>query len=206
MTLWGLFAGLLGSLAIVTTSLLFLPFCHVRPDISLLRGGFEGGKAWGQKERQYFGFGMVIWGALGSVLDSFLGGWLQQSVVDTRTGRIIEGEGGAKVLISSPTSPSSMHYQKRNEVQAALEKDEDGDFSKKKEIDAKLNEKMGSPHGDGNVLGEGKAKDPTRVVESGLGLLDNNEVNFLMAVMMSLGAMGVAAWAWDVPMRSAFPF
>ncbi len=47
---------------------------------------------------------------------------------------------------------------------------------------------------------------PSRVVESGfLGLLDNNEVNFLMALTMSLGAMAVASWVWEVPMKSILP-
>ena len=67
--------------------------------------------------RNRFAFAMAIWGALGSVLDSLLGGWLQQSVVDTRTGRIVEGDGGKKVLISKG-GPNSMHYKKRAEVRA----------------------------------------------------------------------------------------
>jgi hypothetical protein len=46
---------------------------------------------------------------------------------------------------------------------------------------------------------------PSRVVESGFGLLDNNEVNFLMALAMSLGAMGIAGWVWGVPMESILP-
>ena len=40
----------------------------------------------------------------------------------------------------------------------------------------------------------------SRVVESGLDLLDNNEVNFLMAFIMSTGAMAVAGWLWDMPL------
>jgi hypothetical protein len=35
-------------------------------------------------------------------------------------------------------------------------------------------------------------------VESGRDLLDNNAVNVLMAFIMSVGAMGVASWVWDV--------
>lgn len=38
-----------------------------------------------------------MWGGLGSVLDSALGGWFQASVIDTRTGKVIEGTGGKKV-------------------------------------------------------------------------------------------------------------
>jgi hypothetical protein len=55
---------------------------------------------------------ITIWGGLGSVLDSALGGWLQASVVDTRTGKIIEGVGGKKVsLISTLRQWSLTHYR-----------------------------------------------------------------------------------------------
>lgn len=47
--------------------------------------------------------------------------------------------------------------------------------------------------------GPGRA---SRHVESGLGLLDNNAVNFLMALIMSVGGMLVAAWYWKVPLHS----
>lgn len=40
---------------------------------------------------------MTLWGALGSVLDSVLGGLLQASVVDKRSGKVVEGSGGRKV-------------------------------------------------------------------------------------------------------------
>ena len=46
---------------------------------------------------------------------------------------------------------------------------------------------------------------PSRKVESGLSILDNNEVNFIMALTMSLGAMGIAGWLWDVPFNSILP-
>ncbi|KAJ3493244.1 hypothetical protein NLG97_g4858 [Lecanicillium saksenae] len=39
---------------------------------------------------------------------------------------------------------------------------------------------------------------PSRVVESGLDLLDNNDVNFLMAVTISVGAMYLASLHWGV--------
>lgn len=38
-----------------------------------------------------------LWGGLGSLLDSALGGWFQASVVDVRSGKVIEGTGGGKV-------------------------------------------------------------------------------------------------------------
>ncbi|KAM3503482.1 hypothetical protein MY11210_008696 [Beauveria gryllotalpidicola] len=42
---------------------------------------------------------------------------------------------------------------------------------------------------------------PSRVVESGLDLLDNNDVNFVMAVTISVGAMYLASWHWGIRME-----
>lgn len=44
----------------------------------------------------------------------------------------------------------------------------------------------------------------SRKVESGLGLLDNNDVNVLMAVAMSVGGMLLAGYAWDQTLSSIF--
>ena len=46
--------------------------------------------------------------------------------------------------------------------------------------------------------------EPSRRVESGLGLLDNNAVNVLMALLMSIGGMVVAGYVWHVPLWSIF--
>jgi hypothetical protein len=45
---------------------------------------------------------------------------------------------------------------------------------------------------------------PSRRVESGLGVLDNNQVNALMAGIMSVAAMQVAGWWWEVPLSSTW--
>lgn len=42
----------------------------------------------------------------------------------------------------------------------------------------------------------------SRKIESGLGLLDNNAVNVLMAFLMSVGGMLLTAYVWDVPLQS----
>lgn len=180
VTLWGLFAGFLGSLIIVSTAVFITPFCPVYhgPDHTA-PSGLEGGTGWGWTEKQYLAVGLTIWGTLGSVLDSILGGLFQQSVRDTRTGRIVEGEGGKKVLISK-TGSRSLDYKKAAEVRAALFKREG-----KEGVPAQV-EKHDLPLG------------PTRVAESGWAILDNNEVNFLMALNMSLGAMLIAARYWSV--------
>ena len=42
---------------------------------------------------------MTLWGGGGSLLDSVLGGLFQASVVDLRTGKVVEGNGGKKVSV-----------------------------------------------------------------------------------------------------------
>ncbi|KAL9022787.1 MAG: hypothetical protein Q9185_000050 [Variospora sp. 1 TL-2023] len=105
-------------------------FSHNQP-------GFEGGRGWGLLEKLAWVIAATIWGGIGSLLDSALGGWFQASVVDARTGKVVEGSGGTKVLIADS-------HEKR----------------------------------DGNT---------SRRIESGIGFLDNNAVNILMAFVMSIG-------------------
>lgn len=42
----------------------------------------------------------------------------------------------------------------------------------------------------------------SRRVESGIGLLDNNAVNVLMAFIMSVGGMLIMSYVWDLPLKS----
>lgn len=96
-------AGFLGASSIALTSVLLLPFCPVAltPKTGKLFGdhqrGLEGGSAWGMREKVAWVLAVTIWGGMGSLVDSALGGWLQASVIDSKTGKIIEGYGGAKV-------------------------------------------------------------------------------------------------------------
>lgn len=196
----GLASGLLGSLIIVAASMALVPFC-APPRV-------KGQAGWNITGRNRFAFAMALWGALGSVVDSFLGGWLQSTVKDTRTGRVVEGAGGKRVLISKGEDRGGMHVKKSLEVKKRLLNGEGKDATAV-QVGAD-GERIGEAQGVVNdtlvneMIGEGEDK-PSRVVESGsLGLLDNNEVNFLMALSMSLGAMAIAAWFWDVPFRSAF--
>jgi uncharacterized membrane protein len=222
VTIWGLVAGFLGSLIIVATAMAFLPFCGspihrlLGSEKHIAERRLAGGNSWNMEQLIYFGAGMAIWGGLGSVLDSILGGWLQQSVVDTRSGRVVEGEGGKKVLVSKH-GPNSMQFKKRAEIKAKLYGSEgkdaipkpanNPDLNKDGQIEGLLDEKMGwTNRYDPKKIRQQSFGDgePSRIVESGLGILDNNEVNFLMALTMSLGAMAIAGWAWDVPFRSIF--
>ncbi|KAG6187236.1 hypothetical protein E4U36_008259 [Claviceps purpurea] len=164
VTLLGLAAGFLGSMVIVVASMVFLPTC-------------TGGEAWTLAQRRTFMLGMVVWGALGSVLDSVLGAVLQRSVRDVRSGRIVEGEGGSRVLVSAPAAGRAPAGGENDESEDGKNKDTPGNSS----------------------VGDRR---PSRMVESGWDILDNNDVNFLMASTMSLGAMGLAAWYWGVPLES----
>lgn len=47
-----------------------------------------------------------------------------------------------------------------------------------------------------------KSDDPSRHVGNGRGILDNNEVNLLMAFSMSVGGMFIASYMWHIPLKS----
>ncbi|KAL8737075.1 MAG: hypothetical protein Q9181_002031 [Wetmoreana brouardii] len=103
ITFWGTMAGFLGASTIALTSVLLLPFCPIglTSRTGKLFGdyqpGLQGGSGWGLREKAAWVLAITIWGGLGSLLDSVLGGCFQASVVDTRTGKVIEGNGGEKV-------------------------------------------------------------------------------------------------------------
>lgn len=151
-------------------------------------------------ERRAFMMAMVAWGALGSVLDSVLGGLFQRSVRDTRSGKIVEGEGGHRVLVSASSGGSA----KRAEAKQAI-------GATGKTTSARVEESAAAAtDDDAGLKARYSAQDkhrkssfgdvqPSRVVESGRDWLDNNDVNFLMAVSMSIGAMAGAAWYWGIP-------
>ncbi|KAI2464826.1 integral membrane protein DUF92-domain-containing protein [Annulohypoxylon bovei var. microspora] len=178
VTVWGLVAGLLGSMITVAAALMFLPFCGEDT-----KGKIGGGESWTMNQKATLAWGLTIWGALGSLLDSLLGGWFQRSVRDVRSGKIVEGEGGVRVLTSLKDA-------------GAVEKQPtpkgDDASATKSPYDPK-DKHRGSHFGD---------LKPTRVSESGLDLLDNNDVNFLMAFTMSVSAMALAGWYWEVPLDS----
>ncbi|TLD28857.1 hypothetical protein PspLS_03483 [Pyricularia sp. CBS 133598] len=186
VTALGLGAGLLGSMVVVVASVLFTPLCET--------SGAGVGAGWTSSQRATAMISLAIWGALGSVYDSILGALFQRSVRDTRTGKIVEGEGGVRVLVSGPgvqggVTPSQSHLKARTGVKAALLHGEAGDAVEATAPSGDVKTKRKGSFGDGK---------PGRVAESGWDLLDNNEVNFLTALTMSLGAMTIAGWYWGV--------
>lgn len=196
VTLTGTLAGLLGSTLLVGSSMLLLPACGEGE-------GVEGG-AWSWERRAVFFAGLSLWGSLGSLLDSILGGLFQRTVRDSRSGKIVEGEGGVRVLVGSEST---------HEIRAAIEsaalsgeggqavEDTDETHGGTVDVDEELLKKKYDPKAKQRKPSFGDGK-PSRVVESGLNLLDNNDVNVLMAFTMSFGAMAVAGYYWDIPMRS----
>ncbi|KAI9836650.1 MAG: hypothetical protein M1819_001284 [Sarea resinae] len=200
VTLIGTLAGFLGALTIALTTLLLTPWC-ANPSTSQTSTSTPATKA-------LVVLFITVWGALGSLLDSFLGGTLQASVLDIRTNKIVEGEGGHKVLVPS-ASGGSMHYQKLAEVKSRVLNGEGAGSIEHIAATAPASSSTTTGSADTSTAAnvarrrvadsereKGDEEAPSRTVVSGWGLLDNNGVNFLMALLMSLGGMGVAAAAF----------
>ena len=99
----GTLAGCLGAFIIALTSILLLPFCASKSWPGAIYGkltpGLEEERGWTLQEKVLWILAITLWGSLGSLLDSALGGWFQASVVDSRTGKVVEGNGGKKVSV-----------------------------------------------------------------------------------------------------------
>ncbi|KOS21566.1 Transmembrane protein 19 [Escovopsis weberi] len=207
VTLLGLGAGLLGSAIIVLASMFSLPMC-TSPGNLLADGGR--GRPWSGENRLLFAAAMTVWGALGSVLDSVLGAVFQRTVKDIRSGKVVEGEGGRRALVSAVSADQvAGGSTKRADAKASLSKGEGRVDLKSLDdsaVDAPSTESLAKfdPKNKHRKPSFGDER-PSRVVENGLDWFDNNEVNFIMAATMSIGAMALAGWFWDVPMQSIIP-
>ena len=201
VTLTGLLAGVGGAFLIATLSGIMLPGCS----------GLESSGSLG--ERAQWILVMTIWGGIGSVVDSVLGGLVQASVVDKRSGKVVEGSGGKKVCLLSflpihfPLPDIDMRQvllhpsstKPTTTDNPAISTADLNTSSQLRNTEAIANTatlrgsrvtgtsegtQPGRPHDD---------KHESRRLENGQDWLDNNAVNLVMASIMSFGAMGIAS-------------
>lgn len=93
VTTTGTVAGAAGAAIIAAVALVLTPFCQ----------------SWTWSQRATLAMGIIACGTAGSILDSILGALLQASVVDVRSGKVVEGEGGKKVIYTSTPTAASGH-------------------------------------------------------------------------------------------------
>ncbi|KAH6860814.1 integral membrane protein DUF92-domain-containing protein [Alternaria rosae] len=168
VTATGLGAGLLGAFILTATSTLFLPFC----------------RDWDFSEKTTFTLAMTAAGFSGTLLDSLLGSLAQASVVDVHSGKVVEGEGGRRVLVKSS---HPLHLSKTGQVRSKVSSRAEGKNGIAKTSGAdtaasiKASETMLRAGGSGNAVVD--AQHESRKIAVGSDLLDNNAVNILMATM-----------------------
>jgi uncharacterized membrane protein len=173
----GLLAGAAGAAVIGAVSVLLTPFCAT----------------WTGAQKLQFAAFIAAAGTAGSLLDSLLGALLQESVVDVRTGKVVEAPGGGKVLVA----PSSKNLTVVGEVKSRFGNAPQtagqavGEVGAESQTSAKKKEKAGARKEE--VLEE---HEPSRKVVAGWGVLSNNGVNLAMALLTSAGAMAVTGYWW----------
>lgn len=189
MTLTGLVAGLGGSVLLSLTASVLLPFCPPTSSISPEGGG------WGLSSKLSFTLGIAFAGFVGTLLDSLLGATLQASVVDVRSHKIIEGDGGRRVPVrrGSSSSGSPLRPSASSSPSSAAATTSAVDVAA---VKARAGSIAPSSAAEGQKQGVGMGE--SRKIVTGRDWLSNNGVNVAMAGLTSAGAMGVAGVVWGV--------
>lgn len=122
--------------------------------------------------------------------------------MDVHSGKVIEGEGGRKVLVHSK---NPLQLKKGAEARSKFRKEDINDsIAKSSSVESKdftqAARTMQKAGADSTAVADGQHE--SRRVEVGSDLLDNNGVNILMAATISLGSMLVACYGWNVPYSS----
>ncbi|KAL5116527.1 hypothetical protein ACEQ8H_005523 [Pleosporales sp. CAS-2024a] len=184
----GLGAGLLGAFILSATSTFIVPFC----------------KDWSFASKVFYTLALTAAGFSGTLLDSFLGALFQASVVDVHSGRVVEGEGGRKVLVHSRPP----YYKKIADDKGGASSQKQAKDSTGKTTGAGVAESllatrtMQKAGASGNAVAHSHHE--SRRIEVGNDLLDNNAVNILMAGL-SLRIVPQKAHAGHVQLETSAP-